>query len=359
MTSPIKILQYNVQSLKICLQEIFSHDNHTTQHNLMNFNLLRKTRIDGYGGVGIGFKKVLFLNNHENVIIAGDLNARHLVWGDRICNTKGKIVVDEIRNTNLQCINSGAITHRTGNSAGTAIDITLTNINSSYTKWHCQQVHLGGSKHFPIIVEVTNSSKKPNYFIPKERLAQELAQLKFSDLENITTEIDSVRNRIKIDLNTSRRTPKNWWSDDLKKLYRLHVAKRKKANHTNNVEDMEASIIATSDWKEAVKAAKKASYNSKIEEINTCPNSTQAWKFIRNVKGNKRASHNWAAEDDRNYLELIRNQAQQASNPCNVITPTTAASVNANNSVDFSYSRFENLLARKKIYCWGFRQNYV
>ncbi|XP_036342174.1 uncharacterized protein LOC118751449 isoform X3 [Rhagoletis pomonella] len=256
MTSPIKILQYNVQSLKsnknyvdffntsnnidiVCLQEIFSHDNHTTQHNLMNFNLLRKTRIDGYGGVGIGFKK-------------GDLNARHQVWGDRICNTKGKIVVDEIRNTNLQCINSGAITHRTGNSAGTAIDITLTNINSSYTKWHCQQVHLGGSKHFPIIVEVTNSSKKPNYFIPKERLAQELAQLKFSDLENITTEIDSVRNRIKIDLNTSRRTPKNWWSDDLKKLYRLHVAKRKKANHTNNVEDMEGPIIATSDWKEAV-----------------------------------------------------------------------------------------------------------
>ncbi|XP_017480096.1 PREDICTED: uncharacterized protein LOC108369487 [Rhagoletis zephyria] len=74
MTSSIKILQYNIQSLKsnknyvdlfnsnnnidiVCLQEIFSHDNQTTIHNLFNFNLLRKTRTDGYGGVGIGFRK--------------------------------------------------------------------------------------------------------------------------------------------------------------------------------------------------------------------------------------------------------------------------------------------------------------
>ncbi|XP_036345728.1 uncharacterized protein LOC118754971 [Rhagoletis pomonella] len=277
------------------------------------------------------------------------IQKRHQAWGDRICNSKGSIIINEISYTNLQCINTGTITHRTGNSAGSVIDITFTNINSSLIKWQCHQVHLGGSKHFPITIEITNTGKKPNFFIPKKQLARELAQVSFDDLENFTNVIDNVKNKIKIDLNKANRTPKEWWSEELNKHYRLHVAKRKKANHTNRIEDMEESIKATGDWKDAVKKAKKSSYNNKIEEINANPNSKNAWNFIRNVKGNKRPLHNWAAEDDRNYLEIIKEQAEQASNHNITCCPSFHASPSASNgSIDFSYMKFEKLLAKKK-----------
>ncbi|XP_036340523.1 uncharacterized protein LOC118749851 [Rhagoletis pomonella] len=119
---------------------------------------------------------LLALSNHENVILTGDLNARHQAWGDRLSNAKGNIVVNETISTNLQCVNNGAITHLTNNSTGSVIDVTFTNISSNSRKWTCHQVHLGGSKHFPITIEITNTGKKPNYFIPKQRLAQEISK---------------------------------------------------------------------------------------------------------------------------------------------------------------------------------------
>lgn len=69
-----KILQYNCQSLRAngrtleyflnnrdfdiaILSEIFSHSEVQQQTKLINFNIIRKNRPDGYGGVAIAFRK--------------------------------------------------------------------------------------------------------------------------------------------------------------------------------------------------------------------------------------------------------------------------------------------------------------
>ncbi|XP_036347219.1 uncharacterized protein LOC118756569, partial [Rhagoletis pomonella] len=142
---------------------------------------------------------------------------------------------------------------------------------------------------------------------------KKLATVEFSNLDNLQKDIQAARNKVKIDLNKSGHKPKAWWNEELNKLYRLQLAKRKKANTTNAVVDFEIALRAKEEWKQAVKEAKNKNYKERVEELNNCPNTKDAWRFISNVKGNKHKNGDWATEDNLEYLEMLKSQVRAAT----------------------------------------------
>lgn len=94
----IKILQYNVQSLKknkatleyllnkdgfdiCCLCETFSHEDVNKNNKIFNFNLAEKRRGDGYGGVAIGLRKYISFKTLDfvtdlDIVIVKTLNLK-------------------------------------------------------------------------------------------------------------------------------------------------------------------------------------------------------------------------------------------------------------------------------------------
>ncbi|XP_067639114.1 uncharacterized protein [Eurosta solidaginis] len=406
----MQILQYNIQSLKanksyidqfnnlnnidiVCLQEIFSHNEQTNNQKLINFNLLKKTRNDGYGGVAIGFRKGIkftkikyttnqdiiiakttnlsnntiicnayfppsmnnrtfeteinkvlnFLSNHNNVILLGDFNARNCNWGDSINTPKGNTLEKEIEHTNLKCLNDGTKTHNIGSNNGSVLDLTFTSLQQDNIKWECIQVSIGGSKHYPIKISINNIQKSPNIFIPNSMLLNKINSITFSDFNNLQKDIQAIKNTISIDLNKTKREPKAWWNESLNKLYRLHIAKRKKANKTNLIVDMNEAIEAKKEWVKAVKEAKKESYTNKIEEINKCSNTRDAWNFINNVKGKQKSTNDWAEEDNQTYLETLKNQISTTTAPIRV-----NYTYNNNDNCEFQIDQFIKTLNKKK-----------
>ncbi|XP_036345155.1 uncharacterized protein LOC118754391 [Rhagoletis pomonella] len=237
-------------------------------------------------------------------------------WGDSIITPKGNALSRELSNTSLICLNNGTKTHYCSNSnsnAGSVLDLTFSTIAPSNINWQCQQVSIGGSRHYLIIIEIKQIQKLPNFFVPKRKFIEKLATVEFSNLDNLQKDIQAARNKVKIDLNKSGHKPKAWWNEEINKLYRLQLAKRKKANTTNAVVDFEIALRAKEEWKQAVKEAKNKNYKERIEELNNCPNTKDAWRFISNVKGNKHKNGDWATEDNLEYLEMLKSQVTAAT----------------------------------------------
>ena len=86
------------------------------------------------------------------IILVGDFNIRHPMWGDTVTSPNANIVVDLITKHNLVCMNSGAPTHyHQASQSFTHIDISLcSNIISQSLMWSHLD-NLNGSDHYPTI----------------------------------------------------------------------------------------------------------------------------------------------------------------------------------------------------------------
>lgn len=103
----------------------------------------------------------------DRVLIGGDFNSHHTLWGDiHICD-EGSKLVDTYLDSNFGILNDGNPTFRSRQYASySAIDLTFTSNQSLFDfKWSvgCDP---WGSDHFPIVIEFTktcNSSLNQPY----------------------------------------------------------------------------------------------------------------------------------------------------------------------------------------------------
>src|SRR5215470_16663587 len=87
------------------------------------------------------------------IILVGDFNIRHPMWGDTSTSPNANIVVDLITKHDMVCMNSGAPTHyHQASQSFKHIDISLcSNIISQSLMWS-RLNDLHGSDHYPIII---------------------------------------------------------------------------------------------------------------------------------------------------------------------------------------------------------------
>lgn len=177
--------------------------------NFPGFNIVRKDREDGWGGVAILIRNKYTFNQISNIhsidnmdvvaakvvlnnklkinivsvynppknvinqnhwekfisnfdfplILAGDVNAHHYQWGCNFCDKTGKELLSALENSELVLLNDGTPTYvnNINQTNNIALDITLCSPNIiNKIEWKVHDDPLG-SNHLPIVMEIHNT----------------------------------------------------------------------------------------------------------------------------------------------------------------------------------------------------------
>ncbi|MEL7521450.1 MAG: endonuclease/exonuclease/phosphatase family protein, partial [Cyanobacteria bacterium J06553_1] len=164
-------------------------------------------------------------------LLLGDLNGRHLLWGDNQSNPRGDLLSSWIEDMDLGVLNTGEPTHfhiQTGSF--TAIDLSICSSDALLDyNWEVKE-DLHGSDHFPIILRTARGIPCPR--APRWRLdkADWTHFRDLSEMLNAMDEFPSVDVAVKhltdtlynaglqaIPRTTGKfsRRPVPWWSLDL------------------------------------------------------------------------------------------------------------------------------------------------
>ena len=96
----------------------------------------------------------------KNVIIVGDLNAKHPNWGCTSMNHKGRLLAEWLDDDDKYEIQNHGM--KTSLRSDTTIDLILTTPTISLS--HCATLPYTGSDHLPILMEVNGISLKDNNY---------------------------------------------------------------------------------------------------------------------------------------------------------------------------------------------------
>jgi hypothetical protein len=103
------------------------------------------------------------LNLSKNIIITGDLNAKHLDWGCPQVNTKGRILADWLITHNLNVLNAGV---KTSLRSNTTIDLVISSEVPETTE--CQTLAYFCSDHLPLITKFLRlNTSSDNHLVPR------------------------------------------------------------------------------------------------------------------------------------------------------------------------------------------------
>lgn len=96
------------------------------------------------------------------LLVLGDFNCHHTVWGSELSNSTGSFLLDSLDNLNLCILNDGSPTRRTRpNESISAVDLSLCSPELvSLMSW-CVLPSSHGSDHFPILLNIFHNSPPP------------------------------------------------------------------------------------------------------------------------------------------------------------------------------------------------------
>ena len=383
----------NNYDIDICLlSEIFAFDEENPICKLANYNVMFKNRDDGYGGVAIcsrksiKIKKINFNSNYDiliaktcnlntnltivstyfpqnilkndfenevkkllkflepfdNVIVAGDFNARLKNWGDYTDSVRGKCLFNLIQSTDFICGNNGKFTFKKDLklSKGSVLDLAFFKTSLLVT-WDTIPINFGGSHHNPIIINIMNTQPKPSTFLSKKKLTQNLSNLRLTnDFNMIEAEFATEISNSTFNTEHSRFKPKYWWSSELGPIFRRQIIAKRKLDKNPSPLFFEAFLEARATWDEAVKEAKSKSFNEKISQLNEAPNTKEAWRFVGSLKGKTSKFSHWVDENNKLYLEHLKNQVLDNN-------MKKFEKINGADNIEFTIDELNEILNRK------------
>lgn len=202
---------------------------------------------------------LLCIESYKNVILMGDFNARNTIWGDGISSRRGSVLEELIMETTLKSCNNGKITFKRNMfSAGSVLDLTFISADLS-GRWDVSEGYLGGSRHFPILLELDTFGLGLKKFLAKNKLIEALNN---TELEpNFDSIHETISNEIKYAtfVLEGNRAPKYWWNNNLTVLFRKQLAATKKANKYPSYDNLEMAVCARRLWKAEVQNSKNKS----------------------------------------------------------------------------------------------------
>src|SRR5678815_1306876 len=106
----------------------------------------------------------LFKQLPAPVVILGDFNLRHPLWGDSVTSSKSKILIDLLTPFSLGCLNTGLSTYERLDTHTSCIDISFCSHSLMDRFTRSRFDYLFGSDHYPIALNelVPSPMQKPN-----------------------------------------------------------------------------------------------------------------------------------------------------------------------------------------------------
>lgn len=193
-------------------------------------------------------------DNNIPLIIGGDANAHHIVWGSTDINLRGERLLEYISSTNLEILNKGTSPTFVTRGRAEVLDITLAspNISKSIKGWHVSPEETL-SDHREIVFQLEREMHGPVKFRNPRNTNWEMFRAKLKpELDNLLSACNELRSRARLDdvvekfndaiIKSYHSTcpekapsnPKNkWWNSELsrlrrqsRRLLRLYLARK-------------------------------------------------------------------------------------------------------------------------------------
>jgi len=106
-----------------------------------------------------------FISRNSNVIIAGDFNAKHNLWGSQTIDARGKVIERFLEDNDLVCINKGEGTRIHYNGTISHLDLVICSKDLAIDLDCKVGDDTWGSDHYPIFISlkspITNTAEFP------------------------------------------------------------------------------------------------------------------------------------------------------------------------------------------------------
>ena len=268
--------------------------------------------INAYFPKGCGGENTQWLadTQGDNVLVVGDFNAHHSMWGGPGTSNKGggQQLADHITHSGLCLLNNGTHT-RLPDCSGqnpTAIDLSLISSNLySDTEWHICDDPLG-SDHLPILINIGGVSprnvKTPEskYNYEKANWSQFSMQLEFtaSNLDSsasIDVQYEQLRSHIlaaadfaipkKVIKTVSKFPPNPWWTQECSMV----VKAKKRAFKMYKKKQCDQTFQALKETrircKRVIAQAKVEHWKKYLSEnVNNYKDTRVLWKKVKQIK---------------------------------------------------------------------------
>lgn len=270
------------------------------------------------------WKKFLDQFNNKKILIAGDLNAHHHLWGDEKIDTQGKRIYNAIDDTNLFFLNQGKKTYKSRQfNTETAIDITIIDCSTITSfNWDVND-ETWGSDHYPIFINLNERPDKKIINKASERLHNtktnweeivEKFKIKINDLNNIifntqtpiqvkyttltATITDCFYSSSKIYNNYNNKinkyNPKKksnklsngapWWDEHCEKLIRIRRANFKKLKEYPNRENFDNYTKIEKQTRKELKKIKDDKKTEFLESLTKHSSPKYIWSKMKSFK---------------------------------------------------------------------------
>lgn len=341
---------------------------------IKNYNIFMNNRDDGYGGVAIITKQKLnankiniefnhieaievkisiknisysfisvyippnisnsslqnsfnqFITNYENrskVYIGGDFNARHSLWElNGKGNSRGKLLANEINNSNLYLLNNGQHTYQhIFKNVFSAIDLSLiSNDLRNNVNWKVSEDNVG-SDHLPIICEIGRKDSLPKTITVEKIDYKKLELILDRSVFNEATDIDmfeeQLENKIKECKNSikirTKYTPKPWWTNKIQNLWMIKRFKQRIYFQNRTLYSAIELKKSCAKLKREIKIEKEKTWNEFIEELNPRSTLKSVYKKIQifNPLKNKKCSNNSFLDSNNKLNQLLNHNYTQ------------------------------------------------
>lgn len=241
--------------------------------------------------------------NNKQLLIGGDANAHHTIWGSSNINNRGECLVDFMISNSLELLNRGNKPTFINKIRQEVLDITLCSsfICDKITDWHVSQEtsmsdhqHIRYNIHSDISISMTfRRPRLTDWNSYTENLKESLADYKpnVRDIDSLEIATSKLRDSIisayhqsssESTLNSNRKVP--WWNS---KLAQLRSQTRKLFNKAKATGGWEPYKESLTEYNLEIRRAKRASWKKYCGELNDLPSSAKLHKILSKQHTNK------------------------------------------------------------------------
>ena len=236
------------------------------------------------------------LLNKGPLLLLGDLNAHHQIWGSESNSSRGSEVDAIFNDLDLICLNDGTHTFlSSSNGSRSAIDLAVS--SPSLSTWFQFTVHDDPifSDHFPIMLHFTFSQvllpppripcwsmKKADWAGFRKAVEDDAEAMENNEISELLSIISKAAEAcIPITSPRRRRQATPWWTPECSHA----VAKRKRALRLQQKyicsETRIEYLVASRHCRAVLLRAKKASWRSFVSSFNRTTPLSQIWQIIK------------------------------------------------------------------------------
>ena len=233
------------------------------------------------------------------IVILGDFNAHHTVWGSEQCCVRGRSLERFTHEQSLSVLNTGTRTHFTLPSGQTSVlDLTICSPQlAQYFTWTVAGDPLG-SDHFPIWLKYSDESelgprpqrwnlRKADWSEFSSRIEAALSTPgSANSMESFTSLlVSAAEGSIPRTSGFPRRTPVPWWTDECRDAIRARKRAFRAFDRHSTTDNLIAFRKARAFARRTVQEAKRASWREYVGRLNRFTPLSQVWSQIKRISG--------------------------------------------------------------------------